>query len=108
MPVKATFAEFASEWLANQHHLRPATRERYRWAIDAHLIPVFGRHRLPEIHEDDVAGLIVDLSNTLQPSSVRAVINVLSRVMGRAVRRIAITTNPFTGLALGAPAGAAA
>src|SRR4051795_1474846 len=55
VPTKATFAEFARDWLATQHHLRPSTRERYRWAIDVHLIPVFGRHRLAEIREDDVA-----------------------------------------------------
>ena len=98
VPVKATFAEFARTWLAAQHHLRPATRERYRWAVDAHLIPVFGRHRLPEMCEDDVARLIAELSATLRPSSVRAVVNVLSRVMSRAVRRGAITTNPVAGL----------
>src|SRR4051794_15960192 len=98
VPIKATFAEFAREWLADQHHLRPSTRERYRWAIDVHLIPVFGRHRLPDIREDDVAALITDQSARLRPSSVRATVNVLSRLMGRAVRRGAIATNPVSGL----------
>src|SRR3954454_13850137 len=31
VPIKATFAELAREWLAAQHLLRPSTRERYRW-----------------------------------------------------------------------------
>lgn len=48
--------------------------------------------------EEDVARLIAELSATLRPSSVRAVVNVLSRVMSRAVRRGAITTNPVAGL----------
>lgn len=98
VPVKATFAEFAREWLAAQHHLRPSTRERYRWAIETHLIPVFGRHPLAQIGEDDVARLIADMSGKLRPSSVRAAISVLSRIMKRAMRRGAIATNPVTGL----------
>jgi hypothetical protein len=98
VPIKATFAEFAGEWLVAQHHLRPTTRDRYRWAIETHLIPVFGRHRLPEIREDDVARLIADLSADLRLSSVRAAVNVLSGVMGRAVRHGAVATNPVSGL----------
>ena len=98
VPIKATFAEFAREWLAAQHHLRAPTRERYRWAIDAHLIPRFGRFRVTDIREDDVARLIAEMSAALRPSTVRAALNVMSRLMGRAVRRGAIATNPVSGL----------
>ena len=40
--ITATFDEFARDWLAGQHQLRPSTRVRYRWAIGCHLIPRFG------------------------------------------------------------------
>src|SRR4051794_17505696 len=98
VPIRATFAEFAREWLAAQHHLRAPTRERYRWAIDAHLIPRFGRFRVTDIREDDVARLIAEMSAQLRPSTVRAALSVMSRLMGRAVRRGAIVTNPVAGL----------
>jgi integrase len=96
--VKATFEQFAREWLAAQHHLRPSTRERYRWAIEVRLIPRFGRFRLADIREDDVAILISDCSATLRPSSVRAIITVLARILGHAVRRGALPVNPVSGL----------
>ena len=98
VPIKATFADFAGDWLTAQHHLRPSTRERYRWAIETQLIPRFGRARLSDIREDDVANLIADRSATLQPSSVRAILTVLSRILGRAVRRGALPVNPVSGL----------
>src|SRR3954468_381831 len=98
VPTKATFAEFARDWLAAQHHLRPSTRERYRWAIESHLIPRFGRLRLADIREDDVAALITAYSTMRSPASVRAIVNVLSRILGRAVRRGAFATNPVRGL----------
>jgi len=98
VPVRATFAEFAREWITTQHHLRPSTRARYEWAIERHLIPRYGRFRLTDIREDDVAALLVDLAETLNPSTVRGVLTVLSLVLGRAVRRGALAANPVSGL----------
>jgi integrase len=98
VPIKATFAEFARQWLADQQHLRPSTRERYRWAIEHHLIPRLGPFRLAEIREDIVAALVRDLSKTHRRSTVKAVINVLSGILGRAVRRGAVASNAVLGL----------
>lgn len=98
-PIKLTFAEFAHTWLDGQTQLRPSTVDRYRWAIDHHLIPQFGRLKLAEISEDVIAGLISDMqAKALKPATVKAVLNVLSLVLGRAVRRGAISHNAVRGL----------
>lgn len=98
VPIKSTFAEFAASWLETQAHLRASTRDRYEWAIRVHLVPRFGRFKLAEVNEDHVALLMADMSKTHAPATAKAVFNVLSLIMGRAVRRGAIPANPCAGL----------
>jgi integrase len=98
-PIKATFAEFSREWLCAQSQLRPSTRARYQWALDKHLIPAFGRFKLAEIREDQIAGLIADMTREgYAGSTIKAVIAPLSLILGRAVRRGAVASNPVAGL----------
>src|SRR5439155_21274905 len=52
-PTRQTFAEYAEEWLARQV-VRPRTLEIYRWALNCHLLPYFGRRRLDQIHAEDI------------------------------------------------------
>ena len=97
-PIKATFEEFAKQWLDSQSQLRDSTRDRYDWAIRVHLVPRFRRLKLGEITTDHVALLIADLSARYSASTIKSIINPLSLIMGRAVRRGAIAANPVLGL----------
>jgi hypothetical protein len=47
-PTRQTFEQYAREWLERQS-VRPRTLELYRWALDKHLLPYFGRRRLDQI-----------------------------------------------------------
>jgi Phage integrase family/Phage integrase, N-terminal SAM-like domain len=74
------FGEAAAEWLDGPvQDLRPRTGECYRNAINTHLLPRFGTHRLDSISPDDLAGLVrqVDRRGERQPTktdgSVRTV-----------------------------------
>jgi integrase len=50
-----TFHTFASEWLAaREPELRPRTIADYRWALELHLLPFFGGHKLDEISIEEV------------------------------------------------------
>src|SRR4051812_86211 len=45
-----TFHEFAEQWwIERERELRSATRADYRWRLENHLIPFFGRHKLGQI-----------------------------------------------------------
>ena len=99
MPIKATFAEFAQTRLEGQSQLRPSTRARYEWALEKHLIPRFGRFKLAQIREDQIAALVSDMHAAGYASStIKSVIAPLSLILGRAVRRGAIASNPVLGL----------
>lgn len=98
-PIKATFIEFAEAWLASQTNLKPSTRARYEWAIKQHLAPRFGKLKLGEIKEDHVAHLITDMQREdYAPATIKAVLGPLSLILGRAVRRGAISANAVAGL----------
>jgi integrase len=60
---RLTFASAAEQWLAAKSPaLTPKTVETYRYALDAHLIPKFGRRRLDRIDTSDVAGFIAEMA----------------------------------------------
>ena len=98
-PIRITFADFARQWLAGQTELRPSTRARYEWAIRVHLVPRLGRLRLSEVSEDVVVGLIHTMrAKQLKASTIKAVLGTLSLILGRAVRRGALSHNAVQGL----------
>src|SRR5437588_4387987 len=59
-PCRQTFEQYASEWLERQT-VRPRTLEIYRWALNQHLLPYFGRRRLDQIETDDIAAFIAQM-----------------------------------------------
>jgi integrase len=58
---RQTLAEVAQEWMATQTELRPRTIERYRIALDVHILPRLGRKKVGEITRAHVAWLIADM-----------------------------------------------
>src|SRR5947207_13825466 len=66
-PSKLTFAEVAETWLEGFAALVAAeergerTLENYRYHLNRHLLPAFGKRRLNEITTDDCARLIASL-----------------------------------------------
>jgi len=112
VPSKVTFAEFAADWLAQQEtRLRPATLASYGSYIRLQLAPRLGQRTLSSITVDDVAALIADLEKGFRYRerngrltreqgppyagwTIRGVVQVLGRVLGRAARLGLVNANP--------------
>lgn len=88
--TRLRFGEAADRWLDGQVvDLRPATQAIYRNAIDNHLRPRWGRHRLDAITVDDAANLVRDLrADGLADNSIVGIIQVANRVFKHAQRRL--------------------
>ncbi|MDE3069129.1 MAG: site-specific integrase [Acidobacteriota bacterium] len=100
-PTRQTFAEYARAWLARQH-VRPRTYDKYRWALERHLIPYFGRRRLDQITSDDIAAFIAALRRKgLRGWTITSALRPLSLILGQAARKGRIPVNPLTQLERG-------
>lgn len=88
--TRLRFGEAADRWLDGQVvDLRPATQAIYRNAINNHLRPRWGRHRLDAISVDDAANLVRDLrADGLADNSIVGIIQVANRVFRYAQRRL--------------------
>jgi integrase len=72
------------------------TLENYRYHLDKHLLPAFGRKRLPEITTDDIAQLIVRLrARGLAAKTINGALVPLGRILQHALRRGHISDNPL-------------
>jgi integrase len=100
-PSRQTFAEHATEWLERQT-VRPRTLELYRWALNRHLIPYFGRRRLNEITPDDIAAYIAAMKRKgLKGWTITSSLRPLSIILGQAARKGRIPVNPMQQLERG-------
>jgi integrase len=111
-PSKVTLEEFAAEWLEQQRsRLRPTTHVLYGSYLAQHINPRLGSRKITAITVDDVAALIADMEQgwryrerdgrlvrvTGKPFAawtIRGVLVVLGRVLGRAARVGTINSNP--------------
>ena len=111
-PSRVDFAEFANEWLGQQQsRLRPTTLRLYRSYTAQHLDPRLGSRKISSITVDDVAALVVDMEQgwryrerdghlvrvqgkPFAAWTIRGVLVVLGRVLGRAARLGIINANP--------------
>src|ERR671939_1221416 len=101
-PTRLTFAELGEIWLEGFEALVAAgergerTLENYRYHLDKHLLPAFGRKRLPEITTDDIAQLIARLrTRGLAAKTINGALVPLGRILQHALRRGHITDNPL-------------
>lgn len=102
VPSQLTFAELAETWIEGfEAQVRSGERgertlEHYRYHLDRHLLPAFGRNRLQEITTDDCAFLISSMRATgLSPKTIAGALVPLGRVLSLALRRGFITDNPL-------------
>lgn len=111
-PSRMTLEEFATDWLAQQQaRLRPTTYRMYGAYTQQHINPRLGSRKLSSITVDDIAALIADMEQgwryrerdgllvRLQGKpfagwTIRGVLVVLGRLLGRAVRLGVINSNP--------------
>jgi len=101
-PSKITFAEVAVEFLDSFEGLVAAgeraerTFERYRSALDLHVIPVLGERHIQRITADQLAMLIGSRRTSgLASWSIRGIITPLGRVFDLAARRGYLAENPM-------------
>ena len=100
-PCRQTFEQYAREWLERQT-VRPRTLEIYRWALDCHLIPYFGRRRLDQIQAEDVALFIAQMKRKPYKGwTITSALRPLSIILAQAARKGRIPVNPMTQLERG-------
>ena len=100
-PCRQLFGEYAQEWLERQS-VRPRTLEVYRWALDNHLIPYFGRRRLDQIQAEDIAAFIAQMRRKqLKGWTITSALRPLSIILAQAARKGRIPLNPMSQLERG-------
>jgi len=93
-----TFASFAAEWwqaYPAARGLKHSTREGYRQILDLHLLPAFGSLKLDLIDVERVEQYAARKSRSgLASGTVNRHLNLLSLLMGGAVKRQLARVNP--------------
>lgn len=91
-----TLGEWADEWMAGKHNIRPRTRDLYEMLLRVHILPTFGATPVAAITTEDVdawvAMLMADPSRGRTAAS-RA-LRLMASILGEAVKRRYIRFNP--------------
>jgi integrase len=103
-PDKLTFAAFRTrfedEYLPGRN-LKPTTLENYRYILDGHLVPHFGRHQLAEIEarpELIDAYISLKAKQGLSAKTIRNHLLLLNLILRRATIWRLIRNNPLMGI----------
>ena len=94
---RATFHEFASEWMAaKQREIRETTALDYRWQLSNHLLPFFHAHPLADISvaEVDRYREFKVQEGILSTESINKTITRLGQILAVAEERDLIARNP--------------
>jgi integrase len=101
---KLTFAafrqRFEDEYLPGRN-LKPSTLENYRYILNRHLIPHFGRHQLSELERRPElfdAYISRKTQQGLSPKTIRNHVRLLNVMLQRAIVWRLIRANPLTGI----------
>jgi integrase len=93
-----TFAGFAREWLAtypDAKGLKRSTREGYTTIVEKHLIPVFGTLTLDALDVRRLESYVAaKRRDGLAPRSLNRHLNLLHAILGAAIKRQLIRSNP--------------
>ena len=95
-PARITLEELAERYFEHKTaNLKPKTIERYKLALDGHVLPRLGRVRITELSVDHVARLAKELQAAgYRPWTIRGDLVALSRVLAYAERSGWIAANP--------------
>jgi integrase len=103
-PKRTTFAAFSKRFLNDYlpgRNLKPTTLENYRYMLDRHLLPFFGRHQLSELEaRPELIDAYVSLK-TKQRLSAKTIHNhllLLNEMLRRATVWRLIRTNPVASI----------
>lgn len=96
---RVKLGEYAGEWLASKHNLKPSTRARYRVVLDT-FIADHAEVALGDITRKSVREWASDLSASHAPASVHKAVGVLRQVLAMAVRDNRLVLNPVDGVEL--------
>lgn len=102
IPVRTsspTVAQYLDSWLESveKQGRRPKTIQNYRQAIENHLKPALGRHRLEKLTQHHVQMMLDDMqSQGLELSSIGFYRNVLRAALGRAIKLDLVSRNVAT------------
>ena len=98
--ARVTVAEWAEVWRSTLV-VKPSTRRTYEGRLTNQVLPRWGDVRLEHVTRADVRGWVAQMSNDGQsPSSIRASVGVLSRMLDQAIEDGRLTRNaakPLTG-----------
>ncbi len=98
--AKVTVGDWADRWLAGQAHLKPTTFARYEGIVRMHIHPRWGAVKLANVSHADVQAWVTSLSRQYSPATVQKVHNVLSLVLGMAVKDGRLSRNVVQGVNL--------
>ncbi len=96
---RVKLGEYAREWLASKHALKPSTRSRYQVVLDTALAR-YADMPLGDISRQFVREWVASLSMDMAPASVHKTVGVLRQVLAMAVAENRLVTNPVDGVEL--------
>lgn len=93
-----TLRDFAEDWLKTSValHLKPATQENYRVAMQRHWLPVLGSLPLTVLSRERIKAVMAEklTKRELKPSSLRTALIPLSACLNAAVEAGLVPSNP--------------
>lgn len=96
---RVALGEYAAEWLASKHKLKPSTRSRYQVIVDG-FIAGHANVSLGDISRQLVREWVADLSCSHAPASVHKTVGVLRQVLAMAVAENRLVVNPVDNVEL--------
>lgn len=97
---KVRFGDFAEQWLAGQEHLSPQAQVDYALIIRNRLVPALGGTALGQVTTERLQDLVAAQGEQHAAGTVRKTVAVLRRVLGGAVQRGYLRSNPCDGVSL--------
>ena len=96
-PEPSTFATFATSWLntyPDAKGLKRSTRRSYMGIVEKHLMPEFGRLKLVDVDVERIDSFLAKKRRAgLAPATLNRALNVLSLILGAAVKRGLVRVN---------------